>query len=122
MLDREISVFYLEHSTDASGNELTIKHYIHPIGQHIKCSFRQLSSEELLKNRQMSSEATVQFTVNPRSITDDMYVEMTRDVYGTQTYQITAVDPYQDRGFSYYRIQGRLITAPQFDKVEGNEW
>lgn len=120
--DRSIKIYSLVSTRDSEGFEVTIKKYIHPVDATLKAYFRQLKSTEVFINKQSGDDTEAMFIINRRVVEKDMFVEyMNRRTFGTETYQITGVDPYDDSG-NDIKLSVKKVNPSVYDFVEGADW
>ncbi|MCU7522506.1 MAG: phage head closure protein [Ignavibacteria bacterium] len=88
--DKLIKIFSLYQRKNLDNETITIKHYHHPQNQSLKAYVRNLSASEQFASNANKDNSTIQFTINHRNISNDMYVE-----FAGKTYAITAPDKYE---------------------------
>lgn len=120
--DRSIKIYSLISTRDSEGFEVVKKVYIHPIDKTLCAYFRQLKSAEIVANKQSQDDTEAFFIINRRAVEKDMFIEyINRRTFGTQTYQITGVDPYDDKG-SEIKLNVKKVGPSPFDYEEGVDW
>lgn len=120
--DRSIKIYSLISTRDQDGFEVVTKKYIHPIDITLRAYFKQLKSSEIVANKQSQDETEAYFVINRRNVEKDMYVEyMNRRTFGTETYQVTGVDPYDDSG-NEIKLTVKKVNPSIYDYEEGVRW
>ena len=116
-LDRKIRIYHVEEINSVSGL-IRVKHYYNADEEEMfKCSFRELSANEIIRNREASIESTCQFKINRRPVKAGDFIEFERPLFGMKTYSITSVDAYDDKGRTRYVLRALEIEPGTFDKV-----
>lgn len=120
--NRKVKIFKLVSTRNENGFEVITKKYIHPINKRLCAYFKELKSGEVAFNRQVEDDTEVIFIINRRNIDKDMYIEyIGRRTFGTTTYQITGIDPFDDTGYDM-KVGAKKINPPAYDNEEGTEW
>ena len=120
--DRSIKIYSLVSDRDSDGFEIVKKRYIHPVDKTLCAYFKQLKSTEIIANKQNQDDTEAYFVINRRAVENDMFVEyMNRRTFGTQTFQITGVDPYDDSG-SEIKLSVKKVNPSPYDFEEGVDW
>lgn len=117
-LDRKIRIYWIDTGVDAYGNQTRIKCYINPDEEtYFMASYRELSSKEILANKELKLDSTAQFRINRRKVQEGYFVEFTRPLYGLKTYAVTSVDPYDDKLRGRYTLKVKEIRSDTFQEV-----
>jgi hypothetical protein len=95
-----------------------IKKYIHPNKTLLNAYVRQLSAREQNVGNAEIDGSTIEFTVNKRSLSGDMFVEFKGEVY-----QIAGVDNFEfledaDISFQAYRVNPK----DDYIEIQYTEW
>lgn len=120
--NHRVKIFTIKTSRTDEGNLETTKKYIHPKNAFLWGYFRDLSSTEQQTNSQNQDEASARLIINRRAVTKEMYVEIKRETFGTQTYQITGVDAYDDTDPEIKLTLTLVKNDIQYDGEEGTDW
>lgn len=88
-LDRKISIFKLTENEDGIRTKVSV-------ATNIRASFRQLSDDERVSTHENGTDSTVQFVINRRNVSTDMFVLYKRKTFGDSVYQVTSIDPFDD--------------------------
>lgn len=116
-LDRKIRLYYMDTEQTDDGN-IRVKKYLNKDeNTMINAYFRSLSSNEMQTDNQLGFVTTAQIEINRRNIQEGYFIEMTRPLYGTETYRVEYFDPFADRKRVRYRIRCRLVKAEPYDEV-----
>jgi len=95
-----------------------IKKYIHPKNTLLNAYVRQLSAREQNIGNAEIDGSTIEFTVNKRKLSGDMFVEFKEEVY-----QISGVDNFEflegvDISFQAYRVNPKN----DYIEIQYTEW
>lgn len=117
-LDRKIRIYWIDVGVDSDGNQVRTKCYLNPNEDtYFMASYRELSSKELLANKELKLDATAQFKINRRKIEEGYFIEFKRPIYGLKTYAVTSVDPFEDRLRGRYTLKVKEVRPAPFDEV-----
>lgn len=110
--DKQIKIFQELHQEDG-----IIKRYIHPEGTTLHAYVRQLSATEQNAFNAIQDGSALEFTINPRDIRPDMFVEFKGKVY-----QMGPADRFEfykrDIKFIAYEVTQR----DDYLAIEWEEW
>ncbi len=116
-LDRKIRLYYMDTEQTESGC-IRVKKYLNKDeNTMINAYFRTLASTEMQTDNQLGFVTTAQIEINRRAIQEGYFIELTRSLYGTETYRVEYYDPFADRQKVRYRIRCRLVKAEPYDEV-----
>jgi len=106
--DKRIKIYY-----EVQRGQL--KRYIHPPSEYLKAYVRQLSAYEQNMDDAIQDGSEIEFVINPRQVSVDMYIEFLGD-----TYQITSVDRYEFYTNNELKIRARKVSPKEYVAIDGD--
>lgn len=119
-LDRRMRIYRIDGGTDDDGRPVRIKHYLNldRDDRHLfRCAFRDLSSKEMARAKELGLEATAQFLMNMSLVDRDCFIEID-GVLGTRTFRVSAVDRYDARSRTRMKVTAVETVPGRFDGVK----
>lgn len=118
-LDRKIRIYHIDEIK--LGNVLKrVKHYYNAtddVEDMFKASFRELSANEVVRNKEANIEATCQFKINKRRVEIGDFIEFERPLFGVRTYSVNSIDAYDDKNKTRYILRAVEVKVGKFDLV-----